>query len=97
MEPKLRSLFHDPGYYVKAFERISALCDKYSAYADWVDTFFKEEVAAKIRASLGEQEELRVLGIGSGSGTKEETITRTVSYKKVEVVVIYCVCFHRES
>ncbi|XP_022080516.1 histamine N-methyltransferase-like [Acanthaster planci] len=68
MESQLRSLFHDPEYYVKSFHRYSALCAKFSVYANWVDTVFGDEVVAKIKATLGEQEELRVLGIGSGSG-----------------------------
>ena len=53
---------------MKSFHCFSALCVKFSVYANWVDTVFGDAVVDKIWVTLGEGEELRVLGIGSGSG-----------------------------
>ena len=68
MESKLRSLFHDPAYYVKTFKSYAALSSKFSVLANWADTVFSEAVVAKLQVKLDGQEELRVLGVGSGSG-----------------------------
>ncbi|XP_038068305.1 histamine N-methyltransferase A-like [Patiria miniata] len=68
MEFKLRSLFHDPEYYTKAFHCYAALSAKFSVLANWGETVFGEAVVDKIKVTLGENEELRVLGMGSGSG-----------------------------
>ncbi|XP_038068314.1 histamine N-methyltransferase A-like [Patiria miniata] len=68
MESKLRSLFHDPEYYTKSFDCFAALSAKFSELANWGETVFGEAVVDKIKITLGDNEELRVLGVGSGSG-----------------------------
>ena len=77
MESQVRHITSDREYYVKSYHLFSALCGKVSVYAHWVDSVFNDAVASKIKATLSEQEELRVLGIGSGSGkyTKRRIIT----------------------
>ena len=62
-------LMDDFGHYVSTFRAFASLSDKVADDARWVDEIFSEAVVARIHADLGEQEELRVLGIGSGSGT----------------------------
>ncbi|XP_022080183.1 histamine N-methyltransferase-like [Acanthaster planci] len=63
----LKSVFHDPDYYTKAFKSYSAVSDKTGVFSRWGDVF-EEAVAPQINAKLSKHEELRVLGIGSGTG-----------------------------
>ncbi|XP_038069076.1 histamine N-methyltransferase-like [Patiria miniata] len=64
----LPSLFNDPGHYVKAFKVFCARSAKFRTYSDWVDGVFSEPVVGKLQATVDGREELRVLGVGSGSG-----------------------------
>ncbi|XP_038077605.1 histamine N-methyltransferase-like [Patiria miniata] len=69
MASKMRSLFHDPDYYVKTFHSYYAdIYNKFDVHASWADRVFGEKIVPQIRVTLGEKEEFRVLGIGSGSG-----------------------------
>ena len=68
-ESKLRSFCDDPDHYVKAFNIFAALSKKYEVLADWGDNVFSEAVVEHFPFTLNENEELRVLGVGSGSGT----------------------------
>ncbi|XP_033628191.1 histamine N-methyltransferase-like [Asterias rubens] len=70
-ESKLRSLFHDPEHYVKAFQVFASHSAKYKVLANWGDNTFSNEVVKQLPCKLNENEELRVLGIGSGSGEME--------------------------
>ncbi|XP_022080184.1 carnosine N-methyltransferase 2-like [Acanthaster planci] len=65
---RLRSLSHHPDDYAKSFSAYMAVSDKFDSYATWGDNVFGKAVTSKITVMLGEQEELRILGIGSGSG-----------------------------
>ena len=68
-ESKFLSLFDDPDHYVKAFKTFAARSKKYEVLADWGDKVFSEAVVEHFPFTLNENEELRVLGVGSGSGT----------------------------
>ncbi|XP_071790298.1 histamine N-methyltransferase-like [Asterias amurensis] len=70
-ESKLRSLFNDPEHYVKAFQVFASLSAKYKVLANWGDNNFSNEVVKQLPFKLKENEELRVLGVGSGSGEVE--------------------------
>ncbi|XP_038056921.1 histamine N-methyltransferase-like [Patiria miniata] len=74
MASTLRTLFHDPDYYVKSFHCYAAQCDKFSLLASWGERVFGDAVLTKIKTTLGENEELRVLGVGSGSGEMDVTM-----------------------
>ncbi|XP_038075164.1 histamine N-methyltransferase-like [Patiria miniata] len=67
----LQSLLSDPSHYAKAFKVFCARSDKLRVFSDWVDGVFSEAVVGKLQATLDGQEELRVLGVGSGSGEQD--------------------------
>ncbi|XP_071785311.1 histamine N-methyltransferase-like [Asterias amurensis] len=67
-ELKLRSLFHDPEHYVKAFQVYASLSAKFRVLANWGYNNFPKEVVEQLPFKLKGNEELRVLGVGSGSG-----------------------------
>ncbi|XP_038075167.1 histamine N-methyltransferase-like [Patiria miniata] len=64
----LQSLLSDPSHYAKAFKVFCARSAKFRVYSDWVDGVFSEAVVGKLQATMDGREELRVLGVGSGSG-----------------------------
>ncbi|XP_022080437.1 histamine N-methyltransferase-like [Acanthaster planci] len=64
----LPSLLGNPDHYVKAFKVFCSRSAKFSVYSDWVDKVFSKAVVSKLQTSSDTQEELRVLGVGSGSG-----------------------------
>ena len=66
--PALKSLYHDPEYYLESFKVFTSLSNKQGVLEDWMENVFGEAVVKKLRIEPPEREELRVLGIGSGSG-----------------------------
>ncbi|XP_038068304.1 histamine N-methyltransferase-like [Patiria miniata] len=64
----LPSLYNNPGHYDKAFKVFCTRSAQIRTHSDLVDSVFSEVVVGKLQATLDGQEELRVLGVGSGSG-----------------------------
>ncbi|XP_022103974.1 histamine N-methyltransferase-like [Acanthaster planci] len=72
MEHYLPSLFHgDAKYYLQSLHAFRAACIKYPEYDQWEETIFQQTVVSKLKSALDEQGELRVMGVGSGSGERE--------------------------
>ncbi|XP_038068249.1 histamine N-methyltransferase-like isoform X2 [Patiria miniata] len=65
------SLLNNPGHYVKTFNVFRDRCSDVSVFSVWVDGVFSEVVVGKLQATLDRQEELRILGVGSGSGVTD--------------------------
>ncbi|XP_038068681.1 histamine N-methyltransferase-like isoform X1 [Patiria miniata] len=69
METKsLPSLFNNQDHFDKAYKVFCARSAKFKTYCDWVDGVFSEAVVGRLQVTLDGEEELRVMGVGSGSG-----------------------------
>ncbi|XP_022103963.1 histamine N-methyltransferase-like [Acanthaster planci] len=71
MQSTLSSLFHDTDRYLLSLKAFSAACGKFAIYDQWVETIFQQTVVPQLKGALDEQGELRVMGVGSGSGEME--------------------------
>ncbi|XP_038066471.1 histamine N-methyltransferase-like [Patiria miniata] len=78
MEPRLwHDLTDDPDHYVKSFKIFRARCSEFSVFPGWVDGVLGEAVVGKL--TLDGQEEVRVLGVGSGSGEMDSPVLNMLS------------------
>ncbi|XP_070553905.1 histamine N-methyltransferase-like [Ptychodera flava] len=65
----IRSIYHDPEYYAKSFQKYAELSSKFHVLADWCDLVFPDVVCGKLESvHARSQSTFRMLGVGSGSG-----------------------------
>ncbi|XP_022080286.1 histamine N-methyltransferase-like [Acanthaster planci] len=72
----LPSLYDCPDRLGKSYEIFCSRSAKFSEYSDWVDKVFSEAVVCQLQTTLDGQEELQVLGVGSGSGMIDYAMLR---------------------
>ncbi|XP_022080432.1 histamine N-methyltransferase-like isoform X2 [Acanthaster planci] len=72
----LPDLLKSPDHYLKSFNAYKTSILKFSKYTAWVDGVLSEAVVDKLQAVMGRQEELRILGVGSGDGSVDYTILK---------------------
>ena len=68
MALEFQAINQDPRHYKKAFEVFTATYDRYPLYAQWLDRFLPSEIVTKLGKMPEEPDDLRVLGVGSGTG-----------------------------
>ncbi len=66
--------------YLKAYRALVSYSSKYEKQETWTNTVLLDKVVPHL-PNLDQDSELRVLGIGSGSG-KHEAMFQTVCFKK---------------
>ncbi len=64
----LRNIYEDNEHYNKAFLLYDKLGDRIGAMEKWCQSSFAKDVIPKLNVKIGEGQQLRTLGIGSGSG-----------------------------
>ncbi|XP_072045591.1 histamine N-methyltransferase-like [Amphiura filiformis] len=84
------SLHQDSERYEKALKTFKDYSEEYEVYKQWYETKFEQLVADKIKLEKGGQQELRVMGVGSGSGEADyEMLKRLLSrHPNISNVVI---------
>ena len=68
MAAPLQSLSRDPECYMKAWQHAMSLSTEFHFLTVWRRGAFDEAVVANLPFRLDEREQLKVLGIGSGTG-----------------------------
>ncbi|XP_072045558.1 histamine N-methyltransferase-like [Amphiura filiformis] len=87
----MRSLYKDLERYENALKTFKDYSGEYEVYKQWYETKFEQLVVDKIKLEEQEdQQELRVMGVGSGSGEADyEMLTELLSrYPKIRNTVI---------
>ena len=68
MTSKLLNLYEDNAHYIKAFQLFDSRADRLRSMEQFCESDFHNDIIPKLNVNLSKGEELRTLGIGSGSG-----------------------------
>ncbi|XP_022103965.1 histamine N-methyltransferase-like isoform X2 [Acanthaster planci] len=78
MQSTWQNLFHDTDHYLQSLKTFGAACGEFAVYVQWMETIIQETVVPKLKGALDQQGDLRVMGVGSGSGLMDYKLLVTL-------------------
>ena len=86
MALSLPRLIDAPDRYLKSYEVFAAASARLDHLINWAENVFDGKTAAKLQARLSDDDELRVLGVGSGPGKYEQILVCAICmYRRIFV------------
>ncbi|XP_072014008.1 histamine N-methyltransferase-like isoform X3 [Amphiura filiformis] len=78
---QLRNIYEDNEHYNKAFLLYDKLGDRIGTMERWCKSGFTTDIMPKLKVKISEEQPLRTLGVGSGSGELESHILKQLLQK----------------